>query len=141
MEASTHPAPRRALVPVSMLWFGIFGAPAAWALQTIVDYGLVSHYCFPDDAPVGSPTFTALRATAIVVSVIVLAVVLVALMTAVRSWGATRHGHDAEHHELLEVGEGRARFMGLAGVLLGVVFLFAVLMNAVPLMTNTMCMP
>ena len=140
MIAVTHPAPRRDIVSTRVLWFGIFGAPAAWALQTIVDYGLVAHFCFPGDKPRLAPTFDALRGTGIVVSVIVIIVALLAMTTALRSWNATRHGHDAEHHELLEVGEGRARFMAYAGVLLSAVFLFAVLMNAVPLITNAMCM-
>jgi len=140
MSAATHPAPRRGIVGTGVLWFGIFGAPAAWALQTIVDYSLVSHFCFPDALPRRTPTFDALRGTAIAVSIIAVVVTLLAMATALRSWRATRHGHDAEHHELLEVGEGRARFMAFAGVLLSVVFLFAVLMNAVPLITNAMCM-
>ena len=141
MSAAAHPAPRRDIVATRVLWFGIFGAPAAWALQTIVNYSLVSHFCFPDAMPRGTPTFGALRTTGIVVSIIVIVVVLLAMVTALRSWHATRHGHDAEHHELLEVGEGRARFMAFAGVLLSGVFLFAVLMNALPLITNAMCMP
>lgn len=140
MSAAAHPAPRRDIVPTRVLWFGIFGAPAAWALQTIVDYSLVSHFCFPGAMPRQRPTFDALRTTGIAVSLIVVVVVLLAMVTAVRSWHATRHGHDAEHHELLEVGEGRARFMAFAGVLLSAVFLFAVLMNALPLITNAMCM-
>lgn len=140
MSAATHPAPRRDIVPTRLLWFGIFGAPAAWVLQTIVDYGLVSHFCFPGDMPRRTPTFDALRTTGIAVSIIVVVVALLAMATAWRSWHATRHGHDAEHHELLEVGEGRARFMAFAGVLLSAVFLFAVLMNALPLITNAMCM-
>ena len=140
MSAAAHPAPHRDIVSIRVLWFGIFGAPAAWALQTIVDYGLVSHFCYPDAKPRLAPTFGALRGTGIVVSVIVTVVALLAMTTALRSWSATRHGHDAEHHELLEVGEGRARFMAFAGVLLSAVFLFAVLMNALPLITNAMCM-
>ena len=140
MTSATHPAPRRDIVSTGVLWFGIFGAPAAWALQMIVNYGLVSHFCFPNTMPRRTPTFDALRGTAIAVSVVVLVLVLLALATALRSWRATRHGHDAEHHELLEVGEGRARFMAFAGILLSAVFLFAVLMNAVPLVTNAMCM-
>ena len=140
MSAATHPAPRRDVVPTGVLWFGIFGAPAAWALQIIVTYALVAHFCFPHDRPRLTPTFEALRATGIVVSVIVLVVTLLALATAVRSWRAMRHGQGAERVEQLEVGEGRARFMAFAGVLLSAVFLFAVLMNALPLITNAMCM-
>ena len=139
-SSSRHPAPRREVVPLATLWFGIFGAPAAWALQTIADYSLVAHYCYPSDMPLGAPTFGALRGVGIAVSAVVLVVVLLALATAFRSWREIRHGHDAEHHELAEVGEGRARFMALAGILLSFVFLFAVLMNALPLITKSLCM-
>jgi predicted signal transduction protein with EAL and GGDEF domain len=134
-----HTAPRAGIVPVSRLWFGIFGAPAAWAVQTIVDYSLISHFCYPDDAPLSKPTFHAVRGTSVLVSAVMLFIVLLALVTAYRSWNATRHGHENEHHELLEVGEGRARFMALAGLLVSVVFLFAVVMNALPLLTRTIC--
>lgn len=139
MSAAAHPAPRRDIVPLGVLWFGLFGAPSAWVLQTIVDYGLVSHFCFPGDAPRQAPAFSALRGTGLAVSVIAAIVSLLAMAAAYRSWRATRHGRDAEHHELLEVGEGRARFMAFAGVLLSAVFLFAVLMAALPLITNAMC--
>lgn len=139
MARATHPAPRAGIVPLPRLWLGIFGGPAAWALQTIIDYALVAHFCYPDDAPVASPTFHGSRGIAWVVSVIMLFVVLLSLVTAYRSWSATRHGHENEHHELLEVGEGRARFMAFAGVLLSVVFLFAIVMNAVPLVMGTIC--
>jgi hypothetical protein len=134
------PAPRRDIVPIPLLWFGIFGAPAAWALQTIVDYSLVAHYCFPGDSPVRSPAFGGVRGTAVAASAILVITALVAMVTAIRSWSATRHGNTAEHHELLEVSEGRARFMAFAGVLLSAVFLFALLMNALPLITNSICM-
>lgn len=137
---SRHPAPRRGIVPLPALWFGLFGAPAAWALQTIADYSLVAHYCYPSDAPLRAPTVGGVRGLGLAVSAIVLIVVLLALATAFHSWREIRHGHDAEHHELAEVGEGRARFMALAGILLSVVFLFAVLMNAVPLITDSLCM-
>jgi hypothetical protein len=69
-------------------------------------------------------------------------IAIAAMVTAIRSWSATRHGNSkAQHHDLLEVGEGRARFMAFAGILLSAVFLFAVLMNALPLITNSVCMP
>ena len=134
-----HTAPRAGIVPLPRLWFGIFAGPAAWALQTIADYALISHFCYPDDSPLSRPTFHAVRGTSVLVSVVMLFVVLLALVTAYRSWQMTRHGHENEHHELLEVGEGRGRFMALAGVLVSVVFLFAIVMNALPLVTRTVC--
>lgn len=134
-----HPAPRAGTVPISRLWLGIFGGPAAWAAQTIIDYALVSHFCYPDDAPLAAPSFHAVRGMSVLVSAVMLLVVLLSLVTAYRSWSATRHGHENEHHELLEVGEGRARFMAFAGLLLSLVFLFAVVMNALPLLMRTVC--
>ena len=140
MREAGQAAPRAGIVPLSTLMFGIFAAPAAWAVQTIVDYGLVSHFCYPDDTPVAAPTFHWVRGASLLVSAVALFVALLALITAYRSWQVTRHGHENEHHELLEVGEGRARFMAFAGVLVSAVFVFAVLMNALPLATQTVCM-
>ena len=135
-----HPAPRRGIVPLRTLWFGIFGAPAAWALELIVGYGVIAHYCYPRDVPLSTPTFEATRLTGLVACVVLVLVGVAALATAIHSWRELRHGHDAEHHELLEVGEGRARFMAFGGVLLSTMFLFALLMSAVPVFTNSLCM-
>ncbi|MFL5615375.1 MAG: hypothetical protein ACJ796_17030 [Gemmatimonadaceae bacterium] len=88
-----------------------------------------------------SPSFSGVRGTGFVVSSVVIVVVLVAMVTAFRSWRATRHRHSAKNNELLEVGGERTRFMAFAGVLRSAVFLFAVLMNALPLITNSVCMP
>jgi F0F1-type ATP synthase membrane subunit c/vacuolar-type H+-ATPase subunit K len=122
------------------LWFGIFGAPAAWALEVIAGYSVIAHYCYPRDSPLSTPTFDATRLTGFIVCVVLILVGLAALVTAIHSWRETRHGHDAEHHELLEVGEGRARFMAFGGVLLSTMFLFALIMSALPVFTNSLCM-
>ncbi len=53
-------------------------------------------------------------------------------MTAWKSWRATREEEGGEQEELLEVGEGRTRFMALAGMLLSALFGLAVLFNAIP---------
>jgi hypothetical protein len=140
MTSISHQAPRRGTVALPTLWFGIFGAPIAWALQLIVNYSLVAHYCYPSHAPLRVPRVGGVRGAAIVVSVIVVVIALLALATAIRSWGGIRHGHEAEHRQLAEVREERARFMAHAGILLSVVFLFATLMTTVPLITNSLCM-
>lgn len=135
-----HPAPRRGIVPLRTLWFGIFGAPMAWAAELIVGYAVISHYCYPRDVPLSSPTFDGTRLTGLIVCIVLVLVGVAALVTSIHSWRETRHGHDAEHHELLEVGEGRARFMAFGGVLLSTMFLFALIMSALPVITNSLCM-
>lgn len=135
-----HPAPQRGMVRLPTLWFGIFGAPVAWALELIAGYSLIAHSCYPRDVPLGTPTFDATRLTGFIICLVLILVGVAALVTAIRSWRATRHGRDAEHHELLEVGEGRARFMAFGGVLISTMFLFALLMSALPVFTNSLCM-
>jgi hypothetical protein len=135
-----HPALSRRVVPLPRLWFGIFGAPAAWALELIAGYSLVAHYCYPRDVPLRTPSFGALRLTAIIVGVVLLLVAAAALGTAVQTWRDLCRHDNAEYHELLEPGEGRAKFMAFGGVLLGTMFLFALIMSALPLVTNSLCM-
>lgn len=134
-----HAAPRRHLIPLRVLWFGLFGAPAVWAVQLVTDYALTSHFCYPNDTPLASPTFAGVRVVALVVSAVCLAVSVAALFTALHSWRATRHGHEGEHRHVAEVGEGRARFMAIAGLLVSGIFIYGVLMNALPLVTLPIC--
>lgn len=137
--APGHPAPARGIVPIWRLWFGLFGAAVLWALQLIANYALVSHFCYPSDTPLASPTWGGTRVVTVVVSVVVLLGALAALSTAITSWRSLREGRDREHHELLEVGEGRVRFMAFAGILLSSVFIFAILMNGLPVITMPLC--
>ncbi|HKO16137.1 MAG TPA: hypothetical protein VJU87_07855 [Gemmatimonadaceae bacterium] len=137
--APGRPAPERGMVAPWRLWFGLFGAPAAWALELIVNYALASHFCFPSDTPLATPTWRGTRLTTGIVSVVLVLVCVAALWTAVSAWRSTRAGHTAEHHHVGETGEGRVRFMAFAGILLSSVFLYGALMNAVPVMVMPLC--
>lgn len=55
---SQHPAPGRHLVGLGALWFGLFGAAAAWSVQELVSFAVVSHSCYPDWHPRAAPTST-----------------------------------------------------------------------------------
>lgn len=140
MTAATQPAPRRATVPLRTLWFGIFGAPVAWALQLIVAYSLVAHSCFPKDVPLHAPSFGGLRMTGIIVSAALLVVGAGALTVAIHSWRVMRCGREAERRAGLEVSDQRVRFMAFGGILLSGVFLFALVMSILPLLTDSLCM-
>ena len=140
MTAVSPPATRRRIVPLRTLWFGIFGAPLAWALQLIAGYSLVAHNCFPKDVPLNAPAFGPARMTAVIVTAALVLVALGALAAAIHSWREMRHHHDAERGGVLEVTAGRARFMAFGGILLSGIFLFGLLMSAVPLLTSSLCM-
>lgn len=138
-----HPAPHAGLVPLAALWFGLFGAPAGWAAQLITNYALNAHFCYPGDTPRASPQFGGVRLVGLLVSAVVLVVSVAALVVAIRSWRTTRReaGRDRspDHHETAEIGEGRTRFMAMAGILVSGIFLFGVLMNGLPLIAMPVC--
>jgi hypothetical protein len=137
--AAGHPAPRRHLASLAALWFGFFGAPLAWSVQELVNTPVVGHACFPRSEPLHAPVFGGTVALALAVSAVTALVALAALLTALRTWRSVRLGHDREESALLEVGEGRTRFMALAGILLGAVFLLGIVMHAIPILLVPPC--
>ena len=127
-----HPAPDRARVALPALWFGLFGGPFAWSAQTIVNLAVASHACFPRLSPVREPSVAGLRAIVFAVSLVAVLTCATAMAVAWRAWSKTRGEHQggagrATAHDrstaLLETGEGRTRFMALAGLLTSVTFL------------------
>lgn len=85
-----HPAPARDQVSNAALWFGIFAAPAAWSVQTLVNYSLAAHSCYPGLYPRGVPTFGALWWTTLGTSVLAVAVGVAAGLFAHREWTRSR---------------------------------------------------
>jgi hypothetical protein len=136
---AAHPAPAGHTVALGALWFGLFGAPIVWSLQLMLGYGLVAYACFPGSEPRAVPMFGGLRSMVALVSVVALAVALAAGATAWRSWRATRREHPGDQEALLEVGEGRTRFMALAGMLVSGLFVLGVIMNTIPLFIMPLC--
>jgi hypothetical protein len=131
--AGGHPAPERRHASLAALWFGLFGAPVAWAIQTLVNLPLAAHACFPALEPLSAPVVGGLRGILFGVSHVVLLVAALATTVAWRSWSRTREEHQgssgsgARHDRAtaaLETGEGRTRFMALAGLMTSVTFLF-----------------
>jgi len=136
-----HPAPARQLVSRGAIWFGLVGGPAAWSVQTLVNLPVASHGCFPRLYPLATADGYNVQGIAFVVSIAALIVCLTALLIASRSWRRTREEqHDASGEanrhsaqvSALETGEGRTRFMALAGLLTSGTF---TLVSAVHLVT------
>lgn len=134
-----HPAPERGRVALSALWFGLFGGPLAWSAQTLVNLTIASHACFPRLTPLSTPTTGGLRGIVFVVSLAALATCVAAVIVALRAWSLTRgeqqgqsgqaSGH-AQSSALLETGEGRTRFMALAGLLTSLTFVVVIAAHA-----------
>jgi hypothetical protein len=139
VPAAVHPAPAVRAVTPAALWFGLFGAPVVWSLQLLASYALVAHGCYPDAEPMTMPVVPGLRTLVLGTGAVALAVALLAGGSAWRSWRATGHEHEGGHEGPLEAGEGRMRFMALAGMLLSAVFVLGIVMNVVPLLFLRPC--
>jgi len=146
-DQGAHPAPARARVGIGALAFGLFGAPAAWSVQTLVNLPLASHGCFPGLDALDAPTF-GVRGVTFAVSLMALVVCVAAAAVAWRSWTRTREEHQAGSgrgapHDpktaLLETGEGRTRFLAFAGVLTSVTFLLVSAAHAAAVLLVAPC--
>jgi hypothetical protein len=137
--AAAHPAPAGGAGAPAALWFGLFGAPVVWSLQLLASYALVAHGCYPDAEPLTMPVVPGLRMLVLGASAAAVVVALTAGGLAWRNWRATQHEPEGEHETLLEIGEGRTRFMAFAGMLLSAVFLMGIVMNAVPVLLLRPC--
>jgi hypothetical protein len=126
-----HPSPHRTRVSAAALLFALAIGPATWALQQTLSYGLTSHVCFPSDAPV-APTPSAWSALWPAILASTIAFLLLAfsgLWIALGAWRATREEKGGSHSALLEMGEGRSRFLALCGLLAGSLFCLAIVFD------------
>jgi hypothetical protein len=90
---------------IASLWAGLLLPPFAWALQMAISYAAVPWLC----------RLGASRALLVAVPVGGLAVALAGLFVAYRNWRAAGSGWRATGKSAVD----RARFMSLAGLLLG----------------------
>lgn len=134
-----HPAPSRGAVPLWILWLGIFAAPLVWAVQSLVNTALTSHACYPDGVPLVRPADGGLWTILVVVSLTTLLVQAVAGSVAWRSWRATRQEASGREHQALDTGEGRTRFMAMAGMLTSALFVLVSVGHTVTLFLVPPC--
>ena len=128
-----HPAPKRHAFGAHKTFVGLFGGPLAWYAQLCTGYTLTSWSCvstaYRSHAPMsGLPwAWSAMVAAT-------LAGVALSLTSLVISWRAYSHTHDeasGDSRHLMEVGEGRTRFLALWGMILGAGFALITSLTAV----------
>lgn len=140
---AAHPAPHRERVGAFAQIVALCGAPAAWSLLELVQYGFASYGCFPGYQPRAhvSLGWTDLRLALLGVGIAALAVAAVSLAVAWRLFRRTAEEYRGAVGELLEVGEGRTRFLAVWSVLFSVGFLFAILFQILALVLVPPCAP
>ena len=138
-----HPAPHRYRVGAAAQLFPLCGAPAAWSLLELVQYALVSHACFPTHQPRATlpPGWSSLQPVLVAVGALAVAIGVAALLVAWRNLRATSREHPGAVGDLLEVGEGRTRFLAVWGMLLSGGFVAATLFQILALILVPPCAP
>ena len=129
-DSTVHPSPHRDRVSPGWLFVYLLAGPLAWFVGLIVNYAFASYACFP-----GSERRSTLLAGWDWVSTSVplvhlagIAIAIVAGLGAWRAWSATRH--EASGH-LLDIGEGRSRFMSVWGALGCALFTLLIVFNLI----------
>jgi uncharacterized membrane protein YidH (DUF202 family) len=113
--------------PVSRaaLWFAFLGGPVAWTARLLASYPLVSVAC-----RMGSPA---------ILNAITAVTAAVGIAAAVTGWLAYRRVRDAAHAGLGDP-NARARFMALGGVLISIIFTFAILNEGMSVLLQDPCL-
>jgi hypothetical protein len=114
-----------------LLWFGVLGAPLAWAFQLVAGYGLEEAACGTGTATDDYWGVSALTPIAVVCAV--------AAATAVASLASAALTHRRVHDRDAYDPRGYARFTSLAGVLASTYFLALIALTTVGVLTLEPC--
>ncbi|HEU4376499.1 MAG TPA: hypothetical protein VFS02_23600 [Telluria sp.] len=127
--APGHPAPHAGRVSITRLLLLLTGAPVAWAVQIAAGYGAAAYACYPHRDALAAPVLPHLHGLLIALSVAAIALAALCALLSYRSWRLTRNEVKGDHHQLLDVGEGRTRFMALCALISSVGFGLALLVT------------
>lgn len=111
-----HPSPHRGNVSLLALWSGLMLAPGMWFLALSIETPLLSQACYPRDEPRLGP-LPMLSTVVLVVDLVSLAAALIGFVIAWRTWHKTKQEKPGPGQNLIASGEGRSRFMAMAGML------------------------
>lgn len=134
-----HPAPQRQRASRLALAFALFTAPVAWLLQLGASFAVAAHTCYPESAPLQNVPSASLRWLLAGFNLGATALAIAAVAVAVRLWRRTRQEHTGSAHTLVDVGEGRTRFLALCAMIAGIAFLVALLFTGVGLLGVPLC--
>jgi len=121
-----HPSPHREKVSLTALWTGLLLAPSAWFLQLAIDTPLLSQACYPKDEP-HLGLLPVLSTTVLVVDLLAFAAATAGFVIAWSCWRRTAGEKPGQGGNLIASGDGRSRFMAMAGMLTSALVGIAVL--------------
>lgn len=134
-----HPAPHRRNAGLFSLGFGLAAAPLAWAAQSIIGYALSSYGCFVGPTPRPVPLFVETWSILLALNVAALIIAVLGGAIAYRNWRATREEQGGGSEHLVEIGEGRTRFVAMCGILSSLGFLIATVFTSSAIALAPLC--
>ncbi|MFI4950566.1 MAG: hypothetical protein ACHP7A_05970 [Caulobacterales bacterium] len=137
----SHPAPHRHRVSIAAQLAGIAAGPVVWALQFEIGYALTAYACFPGDTALSAfaPGWGWTRPAAIAVNLAAVAICLAAGWLSFRAWRRTREEAPGPPHHVVEIAEGRTRFLAVCGAFTSFGFALAVAFDTVMILGAPAC--
>jgi len=131
----------RPLIRGPLLGYAVCGAPLAWLMQINVIYPLVATPCFPGpDRNLSFPQHAQWAfILAIAAYLVLLGLAVAATLLAWRIYKLSSAGGASSGDHFEGAGLGRIRFLAFCGILLGVGFSGAILLNAFSLIVVPPC--
>lgn len=110
------------------LAFVLGAGPLAWFLDLSLKFVLASNACL---YPRASPGWLFAPSSFVLIDLVAILVTAVAMWQAYQSWNATAPGHAKDFHAVTEIGEHRQHFLALWGMLIGAMFLSAIVFSLI----------
>jgi hypothetical protein len=119
--------------------FGAGTAPIFWLGQMMLSYGVSAIACYGSDHPTMIASGTVLRATLIAFDAVAIVAAMASGILSYSCWRALRDEKEGGRRRALEVGDGRARFMALWGIMSSLWFFFAIVFSTIASVTVPLC--
>jgi hypothetical protein len=133
--SKVHPAPERNRAGLATLFFGLLAGPIAWAARLLFNYGIATHSCFPGSTPMIGAARQWVRITFISIDAAAIVIAGSAALVSYRAWNRKRRTVSGDIEapeqawELIQIGEGRTRFLAIWGMMTGVGFALALVFD------------
>jgi hypothetical protein len=141
VTGAAHPAPHRHRISIRPLLLGLFGVPFLWGIRLVANYALASHFCFPDATRRHTlpGTLGWIWPTMVAIDLLTILAGIATVLISYRNWRITADERASPNSVLIEIGEGRTRFLSLWALLVASLFILAAVFDLIALYVVPVC--